>query len=93
MRTEKEELTSVLPALSCPPRHTMRHREPHILPTFANAASDMDNLDDVGQIFKKNFGKKRISTFLKCLFLVASVYWTHESGSVDKSRTSFKFTS
>ncbi|XP_051158588.1 probable Rho GTPase-activating protein CG5521 isoform X3 [Leptopilina boulardi] len=49
LRTEKEELTSVLPALSCPPRHTMRHREPHILPTFANAASDMDNLDDLLQ--------------------------------------------
>ncbi|RLU22901.1 hypothetical protein DMN91_005179 [Ooceraea biroi] len=29
--------------------HTIRHREPHILPTFANAASDMDNLDDLLQ--------------------------------------------
>ncbi|KAK0164383.1 hypothetical protein PV328_003019 [Microctonus aethiopoides] len=29
------------------PRHVMRHREPNILPTFANAASDMDNLDDL----------------------------------------------
>ncbi|XP_043271577.1 probable Rho GTPase-activating protein CG5521 isoform X3 [Venturia canescens] len=29
------------------PRHTMRHREPNILPTYANAASDMDNLDDL----------------------------------------------
>ena len=47
LKTEKEELPSMLPVMSCPPRHTMRHREPHILPTFANAASDMDNLDDV----------------------------------------------
>lgn len=43
----REDLSSVLPAQSSPPQHTMRHREPHILPTFSNAASDMDNLDDV----------------------------------------------
>ncbi|XP_063984657.1 probable Rho GTPase-activating protein CG5521 isoform X4 [Diachasmimorpha longicaudata] len=30
-----------------PPRHLTRHRDPTILPTFANAASDMDNLDDL----------------------------------------------
>ncbi|XP_057337065.1 ral GTPase-activating protein subunit alpha-1 isoform X2 [Microplitis mediator] len=34
------------PFQSIPP-HVIRHREPNILPTFANAASDMDNLDDL----------------------------------------------
>lgn len=32
---------------NCPPRHLMRQRDPNILPTSANAASDMDNLDDL----------------------------------------------
>nr|XP_046485435.1 probable Rho GTPase-activating protein CG5521 [Neodiprion pinetum] len=48
-KLRREDLSSVLPAQSSPPQHTMRHREPHILPTFANAASDMDNLDDLLQ--------------------------------------------
>ena len=43
----EEDLCSVTTSQTCTPRHTIRHREPHILPTFANAASDMDNLDDV----------------------------------------------
>lgn len=42
-----DDLNSVITPHNCTPRHTIRHREPHILPTFANAASDMDNLDDV----------------------------------------------
>ncbi|CAL7949772.1 unnamed protein product [Xylocopa violacea] len=44
-----EDLSSVTTSQTCTPRHTIRHREPHILPTFANAASDMDNLDDLLQ--------------------------------------------
>ncbi|OAD60384.1 hypothetical protein WN48_05683 [Eufriesea mexicana] len=44
-----EDLNSVTTSQTCTPRHTIRHREPHILPTFANAASDMDNLDDLLQ--------------------------------------------
>lgn len=43
----KDDLCSVMPLQSCPPRHTMRHHAPDILPTFENGASDMDNLDDV----------------------------------------------
>jgi len=42
-----DDLNSIVTPHNCTPRHTIRHREPHILPTFANAASDMDNLDDV----------------------------------------------
>ncbi|XP_012275924.1 ral GTPase-activating protein subunit alpha-1 isoform X2 [Orussus abietinus] len=34
---------------SCLPRHTLRHRDPNVLPTYENAASDMDNLDDLLQ--------------------------------------------
>ncbi|GLH07913.1 Probable Rho GTPase-activating protein CG5521 [Gryllus bimaculatus] len=30
----------------CPPQHTLRHRPPNQLPTWENAAEDMDNLDD-----------------------------------------------
>ncbi|XP_058799896.1 probable Rho GTPase-activating protein CG5521 isoform X2 [Phymastichus coffea] len=45
----KDDLCSVLPIQSCPPRHTLRHHDPHILPTFENGASDMDNLDDLLQ--------------------------------------------
>ncbi|XP_012254870.2 probable Rho GTPase-activating protein CG5521 isoform X5 [Athalia rosae] len=48
-KSQREDLSSVLPLQSSPPQHTMRHREPHVLPTFANAASDMDNLDDLLQ--------------------------------------------
>ncbi|XP_076766885.1 putative Rho GTPase-activating protein CG5521 isoform X2 [Xylocopa sonorina] len=44
-----DDLSSVTTSQTCTPRHTIRHREPHILPTFANAASDMDNLDDLLQ--------------------------------------------
>ncbi|XP_029671888.1 ral GTPase-activating protein subunit alpha-1 [Formica exsecta] len=44
-----DDLNSVITPHNCTPRHTIRHREPHILPTFANAASDMDNLDDLLQ--------------------------------------------
>ncbi|XP_033356748.1 ral GTPase-activating protein subunit alpha-1 isoform X6 [Bombus vosnesenskii] len=44
-----DDLSSVITPQTCTPRHTIRHREPHILPTFANAASDMDNLDDLLQ--------------------------------------------
>ncbi|XP_076666780.1 putative Rho GTPase-activating protein CG5521 isoform X8 [Andrena cerasifolii] len=43
-----QDLSSVS-TQTCTPRHTIRHREPHILPTFANGASDMDNLDDLLQ--------------------------------------------
>ena len=32
---------------SIPPRGTLRHRPPHVLPTFQNAAPDMDNLHDL----------------------------------------------
>ncbi|XP_043254930.1 probable Rho GTPase-activating protein CG5521 isoform X7 [Colletes gigas] len=44
-----DDLSSVTTSQTCTPRHTIRHREPHILPTFANGASDMDNLDDLLQ--------------------------------------------
>lgn len=50
MKLHTEDLNSVITPHNCTPRHTIRHREPHILPTFANAASDMDNLDDVSEI-------------------------------------------
>lgn len=30
-----------------PPQHALRHRPPDVLPTWENAAEDMDNLDDV----------------------------------------------
>ncbi|XP_066993863.2 probable Rho GTPase-activating protein CG5521 isoform X2 [Anabrus simplex] len=33
----------------CPPQHTLRHRPPDVLPTWENAAEDMDNLDDLLQ--------------------------------------------
>ncbi|KAK7793523.1 hypothetical protein R5R35_010590 [Gryllus longicercus] len=33
----------------CPPQHTLRHRPPNQLPTWENAAEDMDNLDDLLQ--------------------------------------------
>ncbi|XP_014609505.1 PREDICTED: ral GTPase-activating protein subunit alpha-1 isoform X3 [Polistes canadensis] len=49
IKSHKEELNSVITQQSCVSRHTIRHREPHILPTFANGASDMDNLDDLLQ--------------------------------------------
>ncbi|XP_043685130.1 ral GTPase-activating protein subunit alpha-1 isoform X1 [Vespula pensylvanica] len=49
IKSHKEELNSVITQQSCASRHTIRHREPHILPTFANGASDMDNLDDLLQ--------------------------------------------
>ncbi|XP_076233840.1 putative Rho GTPase-activating protein CG5521 isoform X7 [Calliopsis andreniformis] len=48
VKVHGEDLNSVTPQ-ACTPRHTIRHREPHILPTFANGASDMDNLDDLLQ--------------------------------------------
>lgn len=32
---------------SSPLQHTIRHRQPHILPTAENSAPDLDNLDDV----------------------------------------------
>ncbi|XP_053985910.1 ral GTPase-activating protein subunit alpha-1 isoform X9 [Hylaeus volcanicus] len=44
-----DDLSSVTTSQACTPRHTIRHREPHVLPTFANGASDMDNLDDLLQ--------------------------------------------
>ncbi|XP_054011139.1 probable Rho GTPase-activating protein CG5521 isoform X9 [Hylaeus anthracinus] len=44
-----DDLSSVMTSQACTPRHTIRHREPHVLPTFANGASDMDNLDDLLQ--------------------------------------------
>ncbi|XP_024085284.1 ral GTPase-activating protein subunit alpha-1 isoform X2 [Cimex lectularius] len=31
------------------PQHTLRHREPYLLPTYSNSAEDMDNLDDLLQ--------------------------------------------
>ncbi|XP_015110729.1 probable Rho GTPase-activating protein CG5521 isoform X8 [Diachasma alloeum] len=34
-------------SITQPPRHVTRPRDPTVLPTFANAASDMDNLDDL----------------------------------------------
>ena len=43
----KDDLCSIMPVQSCPPRHTMRHQDPNVLPTYENGASDMDNLDDV----------------------------------------------
>ncbi|XP_018351376.1 PREDICTED: probable Rho GTPase-activating protein CG5521 isoform X5 [Trachymyrmex septentrionalis] len=49
VKLHTEDLNSVITPHNCTPRHTIRHREPHILPTFANAASDMDNLDDLLQ--------------------------------------------
>ncbi|KAI4490336.1 hypothetical protein M0802_010713 [Mischocyttarus mexicanus] len=49
IKSHKEELNSVITQQSYASRHTIRHREPHILPTFANGASDMDNLDDLLQ--------------------------------------------
>ncbi|KAG7202596.1 hypothetical protein KM043_009788 [Ampulex compressa] len=49
VKLQTEDLNSIIIPQSCTPRHTIRHREPHILPTFANAASDMDNLDDLLQ--------------------------------------------
>ncbi|XP_011301901.1 probable Rho GTPase-activating protein CG5521 isoform X2 [Fopius arisanus] len=42
-----QEDNDSLNRVSHPPRHLTRPREPTILPTFANAASDMDNLDDL----------------------------------------------
>lgn len=47
IQNERDDLCSVLPQPNCPRRHTMRRREPDVLPTFENAADDMDNLDDV----------------------------------------------
>ncbi|KZC06326.1 Ral GTPase-activating protein subunit alpha-2 [Dufourea novaeangliae] len=44
-----DDLSSVITPQTCTPRHTIRHREPHVLPTFTNGASDMDNLDDLLQ--------------------------------------------
>ncbi|XP_032455562.1 probable Rho GTPase-activating protein CG5521 isoform X2 [Nasonia vitripennis] len=49
IKAVKDDLCSVIPLQSCPPRHTMRHHDPDILPTFENGASDMDNLDDLLQ--------------------------------------------
>ncbi|XP_070513115.1 probable Rho GTPase-activating protein CG5521 isoform X5 [Cardiocondyla obscurior] len=49
VKLHTDDLNSVITPHNCTPRHTIRHREPHILPTFANAASDMDNLDDLLQ--------------------------------------------
>ncbi|XP_011868828.1 PREDICTED: probable Rho GTPase-activating protein CG5521 isoform X6 [Vollenhovia emeryi] len=49
IKLHTDDLNSVITPHNCTPRHTIRHREPHILPTFANAASDMDNLDDLLQ--------------------------------------------
>jgi hypothetical protein len=46
-RVIKDDLCSVMSLPNCPPRHTMRHHDPHVLPTYENGASDMDNLDDV----------------------------------------------
>ncbi|XP_076382912.1 putative Rho GTPase-activating protein CG5521 isoform X11 [Megalopta genalis] len=48
-KPHSEDLSSVITSQTCTPRHTVRHREPHVLPTFANGASDMDNLDDLLQ--------------------------------------------
>ncbi|KAL7291923.1 hypothetical protein TKK_0014473 [Trichogramma kaykai] len=45
----KDDMCSVMPVQSCPPRHTMRHHDPNVLPTFENGATDMDNLDDLLQ--------------------------------------------
>ncbi|KAJ8670226.1 hypothetical protein QAD02_001485 [Eretmocerus hayati] len=49
LKMVKDDLCSVMPLQNCPPRHTMRHHDPHILPTFENGASDIDNLDDLLQ--------------------------------------------
>ncbi|XP_014218628.1 ral GTPase-activating protein subunit alpha-1 isoform X2 [Copidosoma floridanum] len=49
MKMVKDDLCSVMPLQSYPPRHTMRHHDPNVLPTFENGASDMDNLDDLLQ--------------------------------------------
>nr|CAD7424624.1 unnamed protein product [Timema monikensis] len=47
--TFKTEETSLLVGGVCPPQHTLRHRPPHMLPTWDNGAEDMDNLDDLLQ--------------------------------------------
>ncbi|XP_011503584.1 PREDICTED: ral GTPase-activating protein subunit alpha-1 [Ceratosolen solmsi marchali] len=49
MRAIKDDLCSVISLQNCPPRHTMRHNDPHVLPTYENGASDIDNLDDLLQ--------------------------------------------
>ncbi|XP_078043542.1 putative Rho GTPase-activating protein CG5521 isoform X9 [Augochlora pura] len=48
-KPHSEDLSSVITPQTCTTRHTVRHREPHVLPTFTNGASDMDNLDDLLQ--------------------------------------------
>ncbi|XP_044599551.1 ral GTPase-activating protein subunit alpha-1 isoform X3 [Cotesia glomerata] len=45
--TNKEDSINILYPFRPIPCHVIRHREPYILPTFANTASDMDNLDDL----------------------------------------------
>ncbi|XP_044013466.1 ral GTPase-activating protein subunit alpha-1 isoform X2 [Aphidius gifuensis] len=40
-------ITSPFIIQNSPPQHLMRHRDPTVLPTYENAASDMDSLDDL----------------------------------------------
>ena len=44
-----DPMTSSL-LLTSPPRHTLRHRPPGVLPSFEDSADDLDNLDDVREI-------------------------------------------
>ena len=44
--TMSDMMTSSL-IVTSPPRHTLRHRPPGILPSFEDSADDLDNLDDV----------------------------------------------
>lgn len=44
-KSEEPPMSLMLPSM--PPRGTLRHRPPHILPDFSNAAPDMDSLHDL----------------------------------------------
>ena len=43
----REDAMSSSLLVTSPPRHTLRHRPPGILPTHEDSAEDLDNLDDV----------------------------------------------
>lgn len=43
----RDDIMSSSFVVTSPPRHTLRHRPPGVLPTHEDSAEDLDNLDDV----------------------------------------------
>lgn len=84
-RPRAEETQFVSYIASSPLQHTLRHRQPHVLPTVENSAPDLDNLDDVSAFLKENRAMycviRRYSAFV-----AITIHWIHQSRMFGRSR-------